>query len=144
MTSKDRGHYSKKHSPERKVDPLIAEAVRKRAKEGKLPCAVAFEIVKELEISPDEVGFTLDYLEIKLIKCQMGIFGYVNNKSPVRPLDNVSEEMKEAITHALEGGRLPCRAAWDIAKRLGIRKMVVTAACEKLNVKISSCQLGGF
>jgi hypothetical protein len=144
MTREDKGHYAKKHSPERKVNPLIAEAVRKRAKEGRLPCAVAFEIVKELDTSPDEVGFTLDHLEIKLIKCQMGIFGYNNDKPSLRLMDSVPEELKDAIMHALEGGRLPCRAAWDIAKRLDIGKMVVTVACEKLKVRISSCQLGGF
>ena len=144
MTSKNKGHYAKKHSPDRKVNPLIAEAVRKMAKQGRLPCAVAFEIAKELDILPDEVGFTLDHLEIKIIRCQMGIFGYDHEKPPFRPLDSVSEGLKEAITHALEGDRLSCRAAWDIAKRLGIGKMVVTAACDKLNIKISSCQLGGF
>jgi hypothetical protein len=144
MTREDKGHYSKKHPPERKVNPLIAEAVRKRAKEGKLPCAVAFEIVKELDVSPDKVGFTLDYLEIKIIKCQMGIFGYEHEKPMFRHLDSVSEELKDAVTHALEGGRLTCRAAWDIAKRLDIGKMAVAAACEKLKVRISSCQLGGF
>jgi hypothetical protein len=144
MTREDKGHYSKKHPPERKVNPLIAEAVRKRAKEGKLPCAVAFEIMKELDVSPDKVGFTLDYLEIKIIKCQMGIFGYEHEKPMFRHLDSVSEELKDAVTHALEGGRLTCRAAWDIAKRLDIGKMAVAAACEKLKVRISSCQLGGF
>jgi hypothetical protein len=50
MTREDKGHYAKKHPPERKVNPLIAEAVRKRAKEGKLSCAVAFEIVRELDV----------------------------------------------------------------------------------------------
>jgi hypothetical protein len=144
MTREDKGHYSKKHPPERKVNPLIAEAVKKRAKEGKLPCAVAFEIVKELDVSPDKVGFTLDYLEIKIIKCQMGIFGYEHEKPMFRHLDSASEELKDAVTHALEGGRLTCRAAWDIAKRLDIGKMAVAAACEKLKVRISSCQLGGF
>lgn len=144
MTSKDKGHYGKKHSPDRKVNPLIEEAVRKRAKEGRLPCAVAFEIVKELDTLPDEVGFTLDCLEIKIIKCQMGIFGYGHGKRPFRPLDSVSEELKEAIAQALEGEQLSCRAAWDIAKRLGIGKMAVRAACEKLKIKISSCQIGAF
>jgi len=144
MTSKDREHYAKKHSPDRKVTPLIAEAVRKRAKEGRLPCAVAFEIAKELDVLPDEIGFTLDHLEIKIIGCQMGVFGYGHDKPPFRPLDSVPEELKETITHALEGDRLPCRAAWDIAKRFGIGKMVVTAACEKLKIKISSCQIGAF
>src|SRR4030042_1323269 len=95
MTSKNKGHYAKKHSPDRKVNPLIAEAVRKMAKQGRLPCAVAFEIAKELDILPDEVGFTLDHLEIKIIRCQMGIFGYDHDKPPFRPLDSVSVELKE-------------------------------------------------
>jgi hypothetical protein len=144
MTREDKGHYAKKHPPDRKANPLIAEAVRKRAKEGKLSCAVAFEIVRELDVSPEEVGFTLDCLELKIIKCQMGIFGYDHEKPMFRHLDSVSEELKDAVTHALEGGRLTCRAAWDIAKRLDIGKMTVAAACEKLKVRISSCQLGGF
>ena len=144
MTSKDSGHFAKKHSPDRKVNPLIAEAVRKRAEEGRLSCAVAFEIVKELDTSPEETGFTLDSLEIKIIKCQMGIFGYGYDKAQLMPLDSVPAELEEAITHALEGGRLPCRAAWDIAERLDIGRKTVAAACEKLKVKISSCQLGGF
>ena len=144
MAHEDKGHYAKKHPPGRKVKPRIVEAVKGKAKEEKISCAVAFEIVKELDISPDEAGFTLDSLEIKIIKCQLGIFGYGHDKTPVKPLDSVSGELKEAIQDALEGGRLPCRAAWETAERLGIGKMDVTAACENLKVKISSCQLGGF
>jgi hypothetical protein len=144
MAHEEKRNYAKKHPPGRKMKPQIAEAVKQKVKEGKISCAVAFEIVKELHISPDEVGFTLDSLEIKIIKCQLGIFGYSNNKSPVKPLDSVLGELKEAIKDALEGSRLPCRAAWDIAERLGIGKMDVTAACENLQIKISSCQLGGF
>jgi len=144
MTHEDKRHYAKKHPPGRNMNPQIAEAVKQKAKEGKISCAVAFEIVEELHIPPDEVGFTLDSLEIKISKCQLGIFGYSHNKSPVKPLDSVSGELKKTIEDALEGSRLPCIAAWEIAKRLGIGKMDVTAACENLKIKISSCQLGGF
>jgi hypothetical protein len=144
MAHQEKKQYAKKHPPGRKVKPRIVESVKKKAKEGKISCSVAFEIVKELDFSPDEVGFTLDSLEIKIIKCQLGIFGYNHGKTPVKPLDSVSGELKEAIEDVLEGGRLPCKAAWEIAERLGIGKTDVTAACEKLKLKISSCQLGGF
>jgi hypothetical protein len=144
MTRKYRGHYAKKHPPGRVVKPQAAEALSKRAKDGKISCAAAFEVVKELDIPPDEVGFSLDSLEIRIIKCQMGIFGYDHGRSPVTPLDVVLEEFKSAIEAALIAGRLPCKSAWEIAERLGTGKMDVTAACENLKIRVSSCQLGAF
>ena len=144
MTHEDEGHYAKKHPPGREVKPHIAEAVKRKAKRGKISCAAAFRIVKELDILPDEVGFTLDSLEIKIAGCQLGIFGYGHDKTPVKPVNSVTVELRETIANALEGGRLPCKAAWETAERLGIRKMDVTAACEFLKIKISSCQLGAF
>ena len=57
MTHKDKGHYAKKHSPDRKVNPEIADALKKRVSNGEIPCAVAHEIASVLDVSPAEVGF---------------------------------------------------------------------------------------
>jgi hypothetical protein len=43
-----------------------------------------------------------------------------------------------------EEDKLPCVAAWDIAAEFKITKSEVTAACEKLGIKIGYCQLGAF
>jgi len=42
--------------------------------DGKLPCAVAFKIARELKVSPREVGKTADKLSIKICNCQLGCF----------------------------------------------------------------------
>lgn len=144
MTSKNKGNYAKKHPSDRKADPNIAEAVKKRVTDGKISCAAAFGIVKESKGSPAEVGFTIDTLEIPIIKCQLGLFGYHPQRVIVKPADSVPSALEDAIRQALVNGRLPCAAAWQIADRLGLRKMQVSSACERLKIKISSCQLGSF
>jgi len=53
-------------------------------------------------------------------------------------------DVTAAIRAALVDRRLPCASAWDIAKTFGVRKMVVSAACEALGIKIKPCQLGAF
>jgi hypothetical protein len=144
MTHEDYGHYGKKHPSDAEINPDVAEAVKARASEGKIPCAVAFEIAKELNVPPKEVGMTIDKLEIKLAKCQLGLFGYGPQKRVVTPADQVSPELEDALRQSLVQGKLPCKAAWDIAETFGLRKMEVSAACEALRIKISSCQLGTF
>lgn len=144
MTHEDEGHYANKHSKDRKVDEKIAEAVREKASEGRIPCAAVFKVVNDLDTTPAEVGFTIDSLEIKLTHCQMGTFGYGTGKKPIEPMDTVPEEIKEAIERSLENGRLPCKSAWEIAEKLGIAKLAVGSACETLNVKLGPCQLGAF
>jgi len=144
MARKDKGHYAKKHPSDRKIDQKVAEAVQDRVSEGKISCAAAFKIASDHEVSPLQVGFTIDVLEIPLTKCQLGLFGYNPRKGFVKPADSVSSSLEDAIRQALVNDRLSCAAAWEIAERLGMGKMDVTAACEALRVKIASCQLGSF
>jgi len=144
MTSKDKGHYSKKHPPDIKVRPELVEAVKEKARDGQISCAAAFGIADRLNILPSEAGIAIDSSEIKIDKCQLGIFGYGNDNRIVKPAESVSTPLKNAIGVAMKEGRLPCDSAWAIAEKLGIGKMDVTAACENLGVKISSCQLGAF
>jgi hypothetical protein len=144
MTHEDRGHYAKKHSPDRKVQPEIAEALNSKASNRKISCSAAHKIAKDLNVSPAEVGFTTDILEIRIVKCQLGLHGFYPEKRIVKPAENVSQTLKEAIRDSIADGKLECAAAWDIAKRLGIARMDVSSACEGLKIKISSCQLGAF
>ena len=144
MTHKDEGHYRKKHSQGRKVNQEIADAVKKRVSEGEISCAAAFKIADDLKLSPEEVGFTIDFLEVKIIKCQLGFYGYGPGRKIVKPAETVTEDLKKAIDEALVENRLLCATSWAIADRFGVAKMEVSSACEALKVKISSCQLGAF
>jgi len=144
MTHEDRGHYAKKHSPDRKIRPEIAEALNKKVSDQKLTCAAAHKIAGDLNVSPAEVGFTMDALEIRITKCQLGLHGYYPEKRIVKPAESVSEDLEKAIRESLVNGKIECAAAWDIAKKFGIARMGVSSACENLKIKISSCQLGAF
>ena len=144
MTHEDRGHYSKKHTNDRKVDPGIAKAMEEKASENKITCAAAFKIVENFGTTASEVGFTADMLEIRIIRCQMGIFGYEPEKKAVKPMENVPDELEKAINGKLMDGKLYCASAWEVAKNLNIPKMRVSSACETLGIKIKQCQLGAF
>ncbi len=144
MTHEDRGHYAKKHPADRKIKPEIAEAVKKRSSNETISCAEVFKIAGDLNVQPAEVGFTVDFLETRIVKCQLGLFGHAPEKSIVKPAKKVSSALEEAIRERLGDGRLSCKAAWEIAEKFGIPKMGVSSACETLGIKINSCQLGSF
>ena len=54
-------------------DQLI-EAIKKKVKEERLPCAVCFQIAEEYGIPKRELGELLNELGIKVIHCQLGLF----------------------------------------------------------------------
>jgi len=125
-------------------DENIQNILAQRAKGNELPCAVAFDIAGQLDTSPAAVGEYADQLKLDLVKCQLGLFGYKPNKRIVKPVDVVVPELAAAIKNELVNDRLPCKSAWKLAKKIGVRKMAVSGACETLGVKIKSCQLGAF
>ncbi|MBU2054447.1 MAG: hypothetical protein KJ936_04870 [Proteobacteria bacterium] len=144
MTHRDAGRYAAKHEPGVSPDEKIAAAVRKKAGEGELACGDAERIGAELGAALAEVGRTLDLLEIRIGRCQLGLFGYGKERKAVHPADQVDPALAEAIRRGLSEGRLPCAAAWKIAAEGNIPRMKVAAACEALNVRIKPCQLGAF
>ena len=52
----------------------IEEAIKEKAKDGKLPCAVCFTIAEEFGISNKEMGKILNEMKIKIGQCQLGCF----------------------------------------------------------------------
>jgi len=128
----------------KQADENIQKKIAEKVKNNELPCAVAFDIAGRLGISPGAVGEYADQMKLDLVKCQMGLFGYKPEKRIVKPADAVAPELETAIRNELVNDRLPCKSAWMLAKKFGIRKMAVSGACEKLGIKIKSCQLGAF
>jgi hypothetical protein len=144
MTHKDKPSYAKKHSPGQKLNPTIAEAVKQAASDGKLSCTAAFKVVGKLKATPSEVGFTIDLLEMPIIQCQLGLFGYGPSGKGLIAAETVSPELESAIRESLVKGKLPCASAWEIAAKFKTAKREISAACETLKLRISSCQLGTF
>jgi len=121
----------------------IVEILKTAATDDKIACAKVFEVINEHSIFPDIAGFTMNHYKLKINFCQLGLFGYPEGKK-IPGCEAVSENLEDEIFDQLENEKLPCAAAWNIAAKLKIKKLEVTAACEKLGIKINKCQLGAF
>jgi hypothetical protein len=144
MTHEQKGHFSKKHSSDRKVSERVSAQVKAKVTDGTMACAVAYEIAESLGVPAEEVGFTLDTLEAKVVKCQLGLFGYSPTKRLVKPAERVPADLEKAIRAALVKDRLPCSSAWVLAENRRLKRMEISSACETLGIKIGPCQLGTF
>jgi len=121
----------------------IVKILQSASIDNKIPCAKVFEIINQYSFFPDIAGIAMNQNKIKITFCQLGLFGYPDGKK-ITICENVSDELEEKIDSQIEDGKLPCGAAWNIASEMKISKMDVTSACEKLDIKISKCQLGAF
>ncbi|OGP89364.1 MAG: hypothetical protein A2031_07010 [Deltaproteobacteria bacterium RBG_19FT_COMBO_43_11] len=144
MTHMDKGIYFEKHSKDSKIDDDLKQEIIGRIKDNNIACKEAEEIAGKKGMEINEIGKAIDILNINIIECQLGLFGYDKAKKIVQPAKEVASQLKENITSALKDGRLPCAAAWKIAEKLNIPRMKVCAACEALRIKIKPCQLGAF
>lgn len=144
MTRQDADDYSKKHAPGQGPEQGLAGAIREAAEEGKITCSAVFRIASELNVSPQEAGKAVDLLKMKLVKCQLGLFGYLPEGRVVKPAEKVSPEMASAIRSGCVHGDLPCSRAWEVAEELNVTRMKVSSAAEALGIKIKPCQLGAF
>ena len=143
MAREDKGHFAQKH-PAAQLNEKIAQAIRAEVLEGGLSCAVAFKIAGELSVMPGDVGQSADLIEVPIVKCQLGLFGYENPKRVIKPTGSVEPELEKAIREGLINGRISCAHIFSLASSLKLPKMVIASACETLRIKISSCQLGTF
>ena len=144
MTREQGPKFSEKHPADTQMDPAVKQKIEDKTKNNEISCAVAFQIAAELKATPAAVGKGIDLLDVRLVKCQLGLFGYSPGKKAVKPKSPQSRDLEEAIRLALVEKKLSCCAVWDIAHRFNVPKMVVSAACEALNIKIKPCQLGAF
>ena len=144
MAHEDAGHYAAKH-PGGKIDKVLADAIAGKEKEERITCVAAHAIARKQACSPKVVGKTVDLLEKRIRRCQLGLFGYgKKKKKAVKPAAKVTNPLKTAIRKAMVGDRITCQATWELAKNMGLTKMEVSSACEALKIKVSDCQLGAF
>jgi len=144
MTRSTQKPFFEKHGADQKPEDFIQKEILKRIKGEAIACAVAFDIADRLNVSPDRIGRSADLMNIRLAKCQLGLFGYPAKNKIVEPAADIDPALSDAIRADLLDDRLPCRMAWEIAVRFGVSKMTVSSACETLGIKIKPCQLGAF
>lgn len=56
------------------VDEKVKQAVKEKAEEGRIPCAVALKLAEELGVPTLEVGKAANALGIKITRCSLGCF----------------------------------------------------------------------
>ena len=144
MGHQDVGHFADKHPQGTQPDPTFQEKIRQHLIGDQLTCVAAHRIAQELSVPPARIGIAMDLMEVRIAKCQMGLFGYHPQKRIVTPSKNVPSRLQEDIQNALADQRISCERCWELARKHGLRKIDVASACEALHVKISRCQLGAF
>jgi len=144
MSQQKEKKFAEKHKSNAQLNEEIKDQIISRTKNKELSCAVAHKIAADLNVSPAEVGKTADLLEMMLVKCQLGLFGYMPEKKIVKPEASENPDLTSAIQDARVGGNLSCENAWEIARRFDVSKMKVSSVCEQLKIKIKPCQLGAF
>ena len=144
MTHNDAGDYSRKHTGHEKLDAVLTDAVQKAAEKGRISCAAVFKIVVEFSVKSADAGLAVDQLNIKLVACQLGLFGHSSEREAISPAEKVSPDLAAAIRDNLVDGQLPCERAWKLADDWNVKKMDVSRTAEALNIRIKPCQLGAF
>ena len=144
MAHEDAGHYANKHPPQTVIDPALAAAIKKKATNGRISCAAAHGIAQQQVVSPARVGKTIDLLELRIDRCQMGLFGYSPEKKIVQPSKSIAAALDSTLQPLLVDNKISCTDCWKIADQLSISKLDVASACEGLKIKVSPCQLGAF
>lgn len=139
--------FSKKNigkTPDLPIDPRIRDELSAAAADKRLACAVAFNIAHAAGRSPGDVGRHADALGIRLIKCQLGLFGYQPSNKIAKPKRPDNPEIEAAIRDAVTDGQISCDDLWRIAARFNRPKLSLGRACEAMGFKIANCQLGAF
>ena len=105
MSHEDAGKYSAKHPAGTVCDPSIAEAIKGKAEKNRIACAVAHAIAGDLKVEPSEIGKTIDLLEYRITRCQLGLFGYSPEKKIVTADEDLSEELRNHLRRSMVDGK---------------------------------------
>lgn len=116
-----------------------------RSKERKvMSCMDAHGIAHDMSFAPEDVGNALDVMDVEIVECQLGLFGYVPEKRILRKDAKVSSEMKKSIESVSTNGKMTCKQAWDIASECELSRLNFAHQFESIGIKIIDCQLGAF
>ncbi len=144
MKDKSNRGYAAKHDGAARLDAALARELKGVQTDDGVSCENAHAVAHRLQKAPREAGKALDLMNLRIARCQLGLFGYAPRKRIVKPAATVDADLAAAIRSALVNGRLPCETAWAIATRRRHSRLSVAEACEALGIKITDCQLGAF
>jgi len=125
---------------------LIEDRLREAAQEGSIGCAKLFEIAAELGETPALIGAEASRIELRVVHCQLGAFGYddFGERRLLHPLSEVPDLVAKALSKGVIDGKLSCAVAWRIARGFALPRLVIGCAAETEGLRIGPCQLGCF
>jgi len=130
------------------VETGLKQEIQSHLRDGKLHCAAAWQIAARAGVERMAVGEAADVLEVRIDRCQLGLFGYgekrLGQHKIVKPAESVQPEIASALQKTARDGAITCVQAFEIAERLNQPAMVVSAHVEALGLRILHCQLGCF
>jgi len=121
----------------------ITNEILSNASDKKISCKSCYNISQKFVIPMDIIGEIVNDLDIKLNKCQLGLFGYPEKKI-IKPAATISSDLKNTIKNEVMDNKISCKKLWELAQNLKIEKMELSSACEAMSIKIKPCQLGAF
>lgn len=133
---------NKKEHIGQQIDENIASSIKSAVSNNTITCVNAHSICKKSGITPSEIGIQLDLLGIKIVECQIGLFGPKTNKSDDDT--KIDEKVLNRIKQEQKENRISCLKCWEILKELKLSRKKIGNACDQINIKIKPCQLGAF
>ena len=117
--------------------------------EGQIHCAAAHRIAEKLGVAPLYVGKQANEIDIRISRCQLGLFGYARKKGMpgyrlAKKLDSPPEAATASVQKAADQGQIPCLTLWRLARQHELTKFDMGNIAETLELKITPCQLGCF
>ena len=124
------------------IESTILSALR----DARLPCAFAFRIADENGWTPAQVGAEADRLDVRISRCQLGLFGYdsFHQKGFVQRFADVPGDVTVSLRAAEVDEGIACAALWKIAEEHGLPRVAIACAAETIGLRVSPCQLGCF
>jgi hypothetical protein len=130
------------------MDTALHEALLQRLEDGQLPCVAAHELADLFGLAPLQVGQAADEAEIRICRCQLGLFGYgpksEGKHKIVHPMDDLPGRLAARLRAAAGKEGITCAAIWQIADELGYLRLEASSAVEAMGLRVSRCQLGCF
>jgi hypothetical protein len=133
-----------------KNDESVRSEIRSSlGEDGQLSCSAAHLVAERVRVEPAQVGEEANGIEIRITRCQLGLFGFAPKKGMpgykvVKTLDSPQEHATAAVEKCAADRKVACLDLWHIAEKHDLSMLDIGNIAETLEIKVSPCQLGCF